>query len=102
MEDWNAYRRRQRAVATAKRQAETGYTRGPRPTHSARIRVPRTAAHIKAELDTDIAILLPRQRPNLLTASRFALGRRRDAMNRRDGRWRCQGPTPFLGSHRPG
>jgi hypothetical protein len=35
MEDWNAYRRRQRAVATAKRQAETGFKRGPCPTHAA-------------------------------------------------------------------
>jgi hypothetical protein len=33
--DWNAYRRRQRAVATAKRQAETGFKRGPCPTHAA-------------------------------------------------------------------
>jgi hypothetical protein len=38
MEDWNAYRRRQRAVATAKRQAETGFKRGPCPTHAARMK----------------------------------------------------------------
>src|SRR5712672_438547 len=38
MEDWNAYRRRQRAVATAKRPAETGFKRGPCPTHAARMK----------------------------------------------------------------
>ena len=41
MEDWNAYRRRQRAVATAKRQAETGFKRGPCPTHAARMKALR-------------------------------------------------------------
>ena len=93
MEDWNAYRRRQRAVATAKRQAETGFKRGPCPTHSARMKAlwadPEWRARQVAAMQGKKKGSRSRTTPEQQAARRAQLG---EAMRKRwaDPEWRAK------------
>jgi hypothetical protein len=93
MEDWNAYRRRQRAVATAKRQAETGFKRGPCPTHAARMKALWADSEWRARCTSAMQGKKkgsrPRTTPEQQAARRAQLG---EAMRKRwaDPEWRAK------------